>query len=167
MIGESSKFREKRPIEAYRAFEPKGRIMKTPVVFSILPALRRGVYSPGGLNTRAAKAAGKGNTMPKHKPYLTAYVSPEEYAQVSAQAERASLSISAFVKAVCLGHEIKSTVDRDAILALARINGDLGRLGGLLKMALSERAVNKVVGNNLLEDINRTRRRLEEKVNAL
>jgi len=105
--------------------------------------------------------------MSKCKPYLTVYVSPEEYAQVSAQAERASLSISAFVKAICLGHEIKSTVDQDAVLALAKINGDLGRLGGLLKMALSERAVNKVIGNNLLEDINRTRRRLEEKVNAL
>jgi len=105
--------------------------------------------------------------MPTKKPHLKAYVSPEEYAQVSAQAERASLSISAFVKAVCLGHEIKSTVDRDAILALARINGDLGRLGGLLKMALSERAINQVIGNNLLEDINRTRRRLEEKVKAL
>jgi len=105
--------------------------------------------------------------MSKQKPYLTAYVSPEEYAQVAAQAGRASLSISAFVKAVCLGHEIKSTVDQDAILTLARINGDLGRLGGLLKMALSERAVNKVVGNNLLMDINRTRRQLEEKVKSL
>ena len=55
---------------------------------------------------------------------------------MTAQAGRASLSISAFVRAVCLGHEIKSTVDQDAILTLARMNGDLGRLGGLLKMAL-------------------------------
>jgi hypothetical protein len=129
--------------------------------------LMAGVYSPRGLNTRAAKAAGKENTMSKCKPYLTVYVSPEEYAQVAAQAGRASLSISAFVKAVCLGHEIKSTVDQDAILTLALINGDLGRLGGLLKKALSERGINQVTGNNLLEDINRTRRHLEEKVKAL
>jgi len=74
--------------------------------------------------------------MPTKKPHLKAYVSPEEYAKVAAQAGRASLSISAFVKAVCLGHEVKSTVDQDATLALARTNGDLGRLGGLLKMAL-------------------------------
>ena len=105
--------------------------------------------------------------MPTKKPHLKAYVSPEEYAKVAAQAGRASLSISAFVKAVCLGQEVKSTVDQDAILTLARINGDLGRLGGLLKMALSERAIDQVIGNNLLEDIRRTRRHLEEKVKAL
>ena len=105
--------------------------------------------------------------MPTQKPHLKAYVSPEEYEQVAALAGRASLSISAFVKAVCLGHEIKSTVDQDAILTLARINGDLGRLGGLLKMALGERAIDQVIGNNLLEDISRTRRRLEEKVKSL
>jgi hypothetical protein len=129
--------------------------------------LKAGVYSPIGLNTRAAKAAGKENFMSKCKPYLTAYLSPEEYAQVAVQAGRASLSLSAFVKAVCLGHVVKSTVDQDAVLTLARINGDLGRLGGLLKMALSERAIDQVIGNNLLEDISRTRRRLEEKVKSL
>ena len=101
------------------------------------------------------------------KPHLKAYVSPEEYDQVATQARRASLSISAFVKAVCLGHEIKSTVDQDAILTLARMNGDLGRLGGLLKMVLAERAIDQVIGNNLLEDIGRTRRRLEEEIKSL
>ena len=105
--------------------------------------------------------------MSKSKPYLTVYVSPEEYAQVAEQAGRASLSISAFVKAVCLGHEVRSTVDQDAVLALARINGDLGRLGGLLKMALAERAIDQIIGHHLLEDIGRTRRRLEEKVKNL
>ena len=105
--------------------------------------------------------------MPSKKPHLKAYVSPEEYSQVAAQAGRASLSLSAFVKAVCLAHEVKSTVDQDAILTLARMNGDLGRLGGLLKMALAERAIDQVIGNNLLEDIRRTRRRLEEKVRSL
>ena len=105
--------------------------------------------------------------MSKCKPYLTGYVSPEEYAQVTAQAGRASLSISAFVKAVCLGYEVKSTVDQDAILALARINGDLGRLGGLLKQALAERAIDQVIGNNILMEISQTRRRLEEKVKNL
>jgi hypothetical protein len=105
--------------------------------------------------------------MPTKKPHLKAYVSPEEYAQVAARAGRASLSISAFVKAVSLGHEVKSTVDQDAILTLARINGDLGRLGGLLKMALDKEAVSQGIGRNLLEDISRTRRRLDEKVKAL
>jgi len=141
--------------------------VKIPVYFQSC-RLKAEVYSPqGGSTPGPLKRPEKGNTMPKRKPYLTVYVSPDEYDQVAAQAERASLSISAFVKAVCLGHEIKSTVDQDAILTLARMNGDLGRLGGLLKMALAERAIDQVIGNNLLEDIGRTRRRLEEKVRSL
>ena len=137
-----------------------------------VPPFNPARFSAGSLftlrfNAVPAAVDGPGDIMPSKKPHLKAYVSPEEYDQVAAQAGRASLSISAFVKAVCLGHEIKSTVDQDAILTLARMNGDLGRLGGLLKMALAERAIDQVIGNNLLEDIRRTRRRLEEKVRTL
>ena len=88
----------------------------------------------------------------------------EEYDQLAAPTGRASLSISAFVKAVCLGDEVKSTVDQDALLARARINCDSGRF---LKMALAERAIDQIIGYNLLEDISRTRRSLEEKVKTL
>ena len=72
------------------------------------------------------------------KNVLHAYLTPEEYGQVKAQAERAGVSVSTFIKRVCLGQEVRSRADQQAVLALVKANGDLGRLGGLFKMALSE-----------------------------
>ncbi|MDL2226813.1 hypothetical protein LJB86_04080 [Deltaproteobacteria bacterium OttesenSCG-928-M10] len=75
--------------------------------------------------------------MPKKKPYLTIYLSQDEHDQVARLAGQARLSISKFVKSVVLGHEIRSTVDQQAVLALLHSKGDLGRLGGVLKNHLS------------------------------
>jgi hypothetical protein len=50
----------------------------------------------------------------------------------SRPARRAGLSASAFLRALGLSEPIRSTADRDAVRELMRINGDLGRLGGLL-----------------------------------
>lgn len=72
------------------------------------------------------------------KKVLHAYLTPEEYGQVKAQAERAGVSVSTFVKRICLGQDVRSRADQQAVLALIKANGDLGRLGGLFKMALSE-----------------------------
>ena len=73
-----------------------------------------------------------------NKKLVKAYLTPEEYQQVNESAAKAGLSVSTFIKRVCLGHKISSTVDHQAVLALAKANADLGRLGGLFKMFLSE-----------------------------
>lgn len=73
-----------------------------------------------------------------NKKVLKAYLTPEEYEQVSDMAKQAGLSLSTFTKRVCLGHELRSKTDQQAILALLKANADLGRLGGLFKMALSD-----------------------------
>lgn len=73
-----------------------------------------------------------------NKKLVKAYLTPEEYRQVNESATKAGLSVSTFVKRICLGHKVSGTVDHQAILALARANADLGRLGGLFKMFLSE-----------------------------
>ena len=72
------------------------------------------------------------------KKVLHAYLTPEEYEQVRLMAENSGLSISTFVKRVCLGQELRSNADQEAVRALLQANADLGRLGGLFKMALSE-----------------------------
>ena len=72
------------------------------------------------------------------KKVLHAYLTPEEYEQVRLMAEKSGLSISTFVKRVCLGQELRSNADQEAVRALLQANADLGRLGGLFKMALSE-----------------------------
>lgn len=73
-----------------------------------------------------------------NKKLVKAYLTPEEYRQINESAAKAGLSVSTFIKRVCLGHKISSTVDHQAVLALAKANADLGRLGGLFKMFLSE-----------------------------
>ena len=69
---------------------------------------------------------------------VKAYLTSEEYAQLKAQADQAGVSESTFIKRVCLGQELRSRADQKAVLELIKVNGDLGRLGGLFKMALSE-----------------------------
>jgi len=101
------------------------------------------------------------------KVVVKAYVTPEEYNTMKENAGRARLSVSSYVRAVCLGHEVRSSVDKSGILDLAKVNADLGRLGGLLKLALSDKAIDRLRGNSLLNDISRTRKLLEDKVREL
>lgn len=95
------------------------------------------------------------------------YLTVEEYQIIKGNASRAGLSVSAYIKTICLGHEVRNLDGQNAILELAKISADLGRLGGLFKLALSEKAIDRLRGNSLLDDINRTRRLLEDKVKSL
>lgn len=98
---------------------------------------------------------------------LRSYVTPKEYKIIKKNADRARMSVSSYVKTICLGHTVKSAVDKSAVLDLAKVSADLGRLGGLLKLALSEKAIDRLRGHSLLDDITRTRRLLEDKVKKL
>ena len=64
----------------------------------------------------------------------------EEYEQISSLAKQTGLSISTFIRRVCLGQKVESQTDREAMLAVMKANSDLGRLGGLLKFALTGQA---------------------------
>ncbi len=77
--------------------------------------------------------------MPKpNNKMLKSYLTSEEYAAISASAHRAKLSVSAFARRVCLGQEVNSLIDLEAVLLVKNSKADLGRLGGLLKKHLSE-----------------------------
>lgn len=49
------------------------------------------------------------------------------------------LSLSAYLRVVGLNHPIQSVADLDAVADLVRVNGDLGRVAGLLKLWLAEK----------------------------
>lgn len=66
-------------------------------------------------------------------------VSADERDEIQARARATGLSVSAYLRAVGLGHEPPSVYDLSAVDAIARVNGDLGRFGGLLKLWLGER----------------------------
>lgn len=98
---------------------------------------------------------------------LRSYVTPEEYKVIKSHAGLAGMSVSSYLKTICLGHEVKSSEDKSAILELAKVSADLGRLGGLFKLALAEKAIDQLRGKSILDDITRTRRLLEDKVKKL
>jgi hypothetical protein len=102
-----------------------------------------------------------------NKITVKAYLSPEEYKIVTDLAVQARLSVSKLVRAACLGLEIKSTADQEAVLALLKLKADLGRLGGLLKQALGAELIDRRRGHELFESLNKTQRILLEKAKAL
>jgi len=73
----------------------------------------------------------------KSSPPIKVYCLPEERARIEANAKAAGMSLARFLREVGQGYRVKSVVDYEQVRALARINGDLGRLGGLLKLWLS------------------------------
>ena len=65
-------------------------------------------------------------------------VSADERAAIRDSAQAHSLAPSALMRDLALRHRPKITIDQQAIHELARLRGDLGRLGGLLRMWLSD-----------------------------
>ncbi len=105
--------------------------------------------------------------MPSKKQVIKTYVSDEEYKQISETAQQCSLSLSAFVKAVCLGHEIKSRTDQQARRELLKLNADQGRLGGLLKMWILDDDQHRTDVEALLEDLRRLQKEIVQKVRTI
>ncbi len=73
-----------------------------------------------------------------NRKVIKSYLTPDEYREVARSATNAGLSVSTFVKRICLAQTVRSIVDHQAVLVLAKANADMGRLGGLFKMFLSE-----------------------------
>ena len=80
------------------------------------------------------------NVTRKGSPPVKVYCLPEEHAELRALAKAANKTLSTYLLNVGLGYEIKSILDNRRVEELARINGDLGRLGGLLKLWLTNDA---------------------------
>ena len=74
----------------------------------------------------------------KRARHLRVPVHPEEAEVIEAQAKAAGLSIAAYLRNVGMGYQPRATVDHEQIHEMLRINGDLGRLGGLLKLWLTD-----------------------------
>lgn len=64
-------------------------------------------------------------------------MSADERAAIVDAAAASSLAPSTFMREVALGHRPRSTIDQQAIHRLALLHGDLGRVGGLLRMWLT------------------------------
>lgn len=85
---------------------------------------------------RLASAEGKAKTRRECSP-IRVFTDEAERALIQGSADSAGLSLSAFLRHVGVGYPVRSIVDQKQIAELAKINADLGRLGGLLKLWLA------------------------------
>jgi hypothetical protein len=72
--------------------------------------------------------------------HLRVPVTTEEGRTIEALAEHVGLPIAAYLRLVGIGYQPRSMIDVEQARALVRVNGDLGRLGGLLKLWLTDDA---------------------------
>jgi hypothetical protein len=70
---------------------------------------------------------------------MKVFVTDDERSRIEERAKATGLSVSAYLRTAGLGHHIKSVLDHAAVIDLAKVNGDQGRLGGLLKLWLVDR----------------------------
>lgn len=80
-------------------------------------------------------AVGEGMRRVRH---LRVPVTPAEGEAIEYLARETGLPIAAYLRLVGLGHQPRSVIDREQARELVRVNGDLGRLGGLLKLWLTD-----------------------------
>ena len=92
-------------------------------------------------------------TTRKASPPIKVYCLPEERQQVAANARAVGLSLSTYLLNVGVGYQVRGIVDNKQVEELARINGDLGRLGGLLKLWLTNDARTAQFGESTIRAV--------------
>ncbi|WP_045226978.1 conjugal transfer transcriptional regulator TraJ [Methyloterricola oryzae] len=86
----------------------------------------------------------------KNSPPIKVYCLPDERRQIETNADRVGLALSSYLLTLGLGYEPRGVVDGEKVDELMRINGDLGRLGGLLKLWLTDDARAAMLGDSTI-----------------
>lgn len=88
--------------------------------------------------------------------HIKVFVTDQEKIDVEINAANTTGTASSYLRQLGLGYIPPSKLDHQAVLTLAKVNGDLGRLGGLLKMwltsderltAFDEKEIPKILAN--------------------
>lgn len=74
----------------------------------------------------------------RRRQHLRVPVFPEEKDEIEMNAKRAGVSVARYLRDVGQGYQVKGVMDYEYVRELVRVNGDLGRLGGLLKLWLTD-----------------------------
>jgi hypothetical protein len=78
-----------------------------------------------------------GDATRKGSPPIKVYCLPAERQDIEGKASAVGMSMARYLREVGMGYQVKGKMDNRMVGELLRINGDLGRLGGLLKLWLS------------------------------
>ena len=107
--------------------------------------------------------------------HLRVPVLPAENIAIKQNAADCAMSVAAYLRALGLHYKPKGIFDADAGLQMVKVNSDLGRLGGLLKMWLTNndgwqalaKEQEQLTINQLLQDIQITQALLYETVQKI
>lgn len=105
--------------------------------------------------------------MPSKKNRIQIYVTDDEFKEIQSSSERAGLSMSTFAKRVCLGTEVKSVEGAVFRLELRRLHADIGRVGGLLKLWLTERDQHAGQARRLLHELEDRQSELQKLIDKI
>ncbi len=100
---------------------------------------------------------------PRRQKKIRSYVYPDEYEQIVTNARLANMSLSMFLRQVAIGMQPKATIDQRVIGDMGKIAADLNRLGGLLKLWLTDET--RRIGQE--QDIRQTLTQIESFVDEL
>lgn len=70
---------------------------------------------------------------------LEVWCTEQEYSQIKVMAHQTRMSTSSFLRALGTGYQPRSSFDSEAVEKLVRLHAEQGRMGGLLKLWLSEK----------------------------
>ena len=73
-------------------------------------------------------------------------VLPIEETEIKSKAMDAGLPVAEYLRNLGLGYQVPSIVDSRQVDSLLKINGDLGRLGGLIKLWLTNDKRTRLIG---------------------
>ncbi len=92
------------------------------------------------------------NTIKKERrdKKLRVPVLPIEEAEIKSKATDAGLTVAEYLRNLGLGYQVPSVIDNRKVDALLKINADLGRLGGLIKLWLTNDKRAKLIGKSQL-----------------
>lgn len=85
----------------------------------------------------------------KHR-HLRVPVLPDEKELIQRLAAAANLTVAAYLRNVGMGYQVRGILDHRRVEELARISGDLGRLGGLLKLWLTNDERTRAFGESTI-----------------
>jgi hypothetical protein len=73
----------------------------------------------------------------KRRRHLRVPVLESEEVEIKQRATQAGMSVAAYLRAVGTSYQVRSIVDYQKVDEMAKVSADLGRLGGLLKLWLT------------------------------
>ena len=97
-----------------------------------------------------AKKTSKTIAKERRDKKLRVPVLPIEEAKIKSKATDAGLTVAEYLRNLGLGYQVPSVIDNRKVDALLKINADLGRLGGLIKLWLTNDKRAKLIGKSQL-----------------